>query len=98
MHVPKDQPGVGQFNANEFNSLSDHTIQGGAPNNFTILSHLRNPFIRDVKVKETARMPATVSPSKFVFNCSSYERRARRVLQAEAVLNETSTASTTYWW
>lgn len=63
-HIPKNIPGVGNFNSNEQYGLGTKQIQGGAPNNFTILSQSKNPFIHQVRVKENPRLPDTTSPSK----------------------------------
>ena len=45
-------------------SLSSKQIQGGAPNNFTILSKSVNPYIHHVEVKEQPRIPGFHEPSK----------------------------------
>ena len=59
-----DLPGVGQYNLMDHLSLSSKQIQGGAPNNFTILSKSVNPYIHHVDVKEQPRILSVPDPSK----------------------------------
>lgn len=63
---PADLPGVGQYNLTDHLSLSSKQIQGGAPNNFTILSKSVNPYIHHVEVREQPRIPSIHEPSKLV--------------------------------
>jgi len=70
--IPKNIPGVGHFNANEQFGLAQKQIQGGAPNNFTILSQSKNPFIHQVRVKESPRLPDQSVPTPAKVGPGSY--------------------------
>lgn len=59
-----DLPGVGKYNLIDHLSLSNKQIQGGAPNNFTILSKSMNPYLHHVEVREHPRIPSIAEPSK----------------------------------
>ncbi len=53
INVPKKGiPGVGDYSIQDHFSISNKGVQGGAPNNFTILSQGQNLFLRSVEIKE----------------------------------------------
>lgn len=54
--IGKDNPGVAQYNLTDHLSLGAHKIQGGAPNNFLILTKNIDPTIRKVETKVNARL------------------------------------------
>ena len=57
----KDNPGVGNYNVNEFKSFGVNKLEGGgAPNNFTLCYKDMNPCIRRV---ETIPSPRILDPS-----------------------------------
>ena len=68
MYTGKDNPGVGNYNVNEFKSFGVNKIEGGgAPNNFTLCYKDMNPCIRKVDTIPSPRLPETISFSKFHF-------------------------------
>jgi hypothetical protein len=63
--VGKDNPGVGAFNIKDHLSIGVQKIQGGAPNNFLILSKNIDPCIRRVETMPSPRLHPTEIRSKF---------------------------------
>lgn len=49
--VGKDNPGVGAYNIKEHLSFGNQKIQGGAPNNFLILTKNPDPSIKKMEQK-----------------------------------------------
>jgi hypothetical protein len=54
--IGKDNPGVGQFNIKDHMSIGVQKIQGGAPNNFLVLSKNLDPCIHKVDVVPQPRL------------------------------------------
>lgn len=54
--IGKNNPGVGQFNILDHMSIGVQKIQGGAPNNFLILSKNIDPCIRKVETMPSPRL------------------------------------------
>ena len=54
--IGKNNPGVGQFNILDHMSIGVQKIQGGAPNNFLILSKNIDPCIRKVETHPSPRL------------------------------------------
>ena len=62
--VGKDVPGPGAFNVNEHLSIGVQKIQGGAPNNFLILSKNIDPSIHKVEITPKPRIFEPLQRSK----------------------------------
>lgn len=60
----KSFPGVGDYNMKDHLTIGVQKIQGGAPNNFLILTKNVDPTIRKVEPKMSPRIPETIDPSK----------------------------------
>ena len=61
----KDVPGPGAHNTNEHLSIGVQKIQGGAPNNFLILTGNKDPSIHKVEVSPKPRIEVVQQRSKF---------------------------------
>jgi hypothetical protein len=73
MYTGKDNPGVGNYNVNEFKSFGVNKIEGGgAPNNFTLCYKDMNPCIRKVDTIPSPRLPETISFTPHEIGPGSY--------------------------
>lgn len=86
--IGKDNPGVGQFNIKDHQSIGVQKIQGGAPNNFLILSKNFDPFIHKVETSPQPRLlpPEMRSKQTILVNCyfSSIEYWSWRIHQGQS--------------
>lgn len=90
--IGENNPGVGQFNIKDHKSIGVPVLQGGAPNNFLILSKNLDPWIHKVETNPVARLhvPKETSKFEFLFICYSparyrswclYERQGQQVFR-----------------
>ena len=61
--VTNKHPGVGDYNMRDHLTIGVQKIQGGAPNNFLILTKNIDPTIRRVEPKMSPRIPENVEPT-----------------------------------
>lgn len=62
--IGKDNPGVAKYNLTDHLSIGVKKIEGGAPNNFLILTQNNDPLIRRREPKESPRVPELQQNSK----------------------------------
>ena len=69
-------PGVGQYEIDQYKSISNPGCQGGAPNNFTLLSKTAQTHLRQVPIREQPRIPEHITYSKFPRNLTLFSERS----------------------
>ena len=56
---------MGTYDLTQYKSFNTKQLSGGGPNNFTLLSKVKTPFIHQVQIKEKPRLPDVSQTSKF---------------------------------
>ena len=75
--VTNKNPGVGDYNMKDHLTIGVNKIQGGAPNNFLILTKNIDPTIRRVEPKMSPRLPDYQDPTNQAVGPGSYFKNSQ---------------------
>lgn len=70
-------PGVGDYNLKDHQAIGVQKIQGGAPNNFLILTKNIDPSIRKVEPKMSPRLPDNMDPTPLAVGPGAYFKNSK---------------------